>query len=45
MCENGYLGASGQKYDLAISFSDTDCLLQGDNSSAGIHFRHVLVIN
>jgi len=33
----GYLGASGQKSDLAIRFGDPYFLLQVDNSSVGIH--------
>jgi len=42
MQRNAYLRASGQKSDLAIRFGDPDFLLQGNNSSVGIHFRYVL---
>jgi len=45
MRRNGYLGASGQKSDLAIRFIDSDFLQQGKNSSVGIHFRYVLAIS
>jgi len=44
-CRNGYLGASGQKFDLAIRFGDPDFLLQGNNSSVGIHFCYILAIS
>jgi len=39
-----YLGASGQKSDLAIRFGDPDFVWQHNNSSVGIHFHHVLEI-
>jgi len=45
MRRNGYLGASGQKFDLAIPFGEPDFLWQYKNSSVGIHFRHVLAIS
>jgi len=41
MHRNAYLGASGQKSDLAIRFGDADFL---NNSSVGIHFCYVLAI-
>ena len=45
MRRNGYLGASGQKSDLAIRFNDPDFLWQHNISSVGIHFHHVLEIS
>jgi len=45
MHRNGYLGASGQKSDLAIRLGDPDFLWQHNNSSVRIHFHHVLEIS
>ena len=42
---NGYLGASGQKSDLAIRFGDPDFLCQHNNSSVETHIHHVLEIS
>jgi len=44
MHRNAYLRASGQKSDFVIRFNDADFLYQVNNSSVGIHFRHVLAI-
>jgi len=44
MRRNAYF-ATGQKSDLAICFGDADFLQQVNNSSVGIHFRHVLAIS
>jgi len=45
MRRNSYLGASDQKSNLAIRFGDPNFLKQGNNSSVGIHFHHVLGIS